>query len=61
MAQKTFWNEDGTKVFTLERSLLNNISDTINDIWKCLTSVSTLFRYDDHVRVSLESTLQSKM
>ena len=61
MVQKSLRNEDATKVLFLVSSGLYQVSDSVYNINKSLTSVGTLLRDDNGVRMCLESALDGQM
>lgn len=61
VCKKTFGDQYATVVFTQGGSVLNEISNSSDDVWKGLTSIGTLLGDDNHVWMSLESALKSKM
>ena len=61
MGEKTLWDQDATVVLTLGSSILHEVSDSSDNIWEGLTSVGALLGDDDHIWMSLEGALKSKM
>lgn len=61
MCEETFWDQNTTVVLSLGSSILNEVSDSSNNIWKRFTSIGALFGNDDHIWMSLEGALKSKM